>query len=92
MPAKKYRLDRYRKGALRPDFELVLNESDPSIVIGQPTVDEVLDLNEMTDPRAQLQVLAKDGYEALMAAIGGEPGGMINELMTDLLKHFGLAK
>ncbi|WP_289008953.1 hypothetical protein [uncultured Thermomonospora sp.] len=91
MPAKRYQLTRYRKEALKPDFELVLDDGDP-IVIKCPTVEEVLDLSEMTDARSQLQVLAKDNYDRLVEAIGGEPGGVINRIMEDIMEHFGLGK
>lgn len=91
MPSKKYQLARYRNEALRPDFELEV-EDGKSIVIRQPDVDEVLDLNGMTDPRAILQVLAKDQYEELMQTIGSEPGGMLQALIDDIVRHFGLGK
>lgn len=91
MPTKKFQLDRYRNEALKPDFELVLGPEE-SIIIKPPTVDEVIDLNGMTDVRAQLQILAKDQYEQLMEAIGDAPGAMLQPLMDEMLKHFGLGK
>jgi len=91
MPSKKYQLATYRQAAIKPDFELDLGDGE-SIVITQPDVNEVCDLNGMTDPRAVLQMLAKDQFEPLMEAIGGEPGGMLQPLMDDLVKHFGLGK
>lgn len=91
MPSKKFQLDRYRNEALKPDFELVTGP-ESSIVIKPPTVDEVIDLNGMTDVRAQLQILAKDQYEALMEAIGDEPGAMLQSLMDEMMRHFGLGK
>lgn len=91
MPTKKYQLAAYRQAALKPDFELDLGEGE-SIVIRQPDVSEVCDLNGMTDPREVLKLLAKDEYEPLMEAISGEPGGVIQSLIDDLVKHFGLGK
>lgn len=91
MPSKKFQLDRYRNEALRPDFELVLGPEE-SIVIAPPTVDEVIDLNGMTDVRAQLQILAKDQYQPLMDAIGDAPGAMLQALMDEMMRHFGLGK
>lgn len=91
MPAKRYQLARYRKEALKPDFELIL-DADDSILLKAPTVEELLDLSEMTDVRSQLQVLAKGEYDKLMEILGGEPAGVLNQLMEDVMEHFGLGK
>ncbi|TDD97645.1 hypothetical protein [Actinomadura rubrisoli] len=91
MPSKKYQLDKYRNEAVKPDFEIVV-DAETSILIRMPTVDEVIDLNDITDIRAQLQILAKDQYERLMEVISDDPGAMLQPLMNDMLKHFGLGK
>ena len=91
MPSKRFQLDKYRNEALRPDFELVIGP-ESSIVIKPPTVDEVIDLSGMSDVRAQIQILAKEQYEPLMEAIGGEPGAMLQSLMDEMMKLFGLMK
>jgi hypothetical protein len=91
MPTKKFQLDRYRNEALKPDFELEV-DAERSIVIKAPTVDEVLDLNNNPDVRAQLQILAKDQYPLLMEIIADDPGAMLNPLMNDIMRHFGLGK
>lgn len=91
MPTRKYLLEKYRNEAVKPDFEIVVDEAT-SIVIKMPTVDEVIDLNDITDIRAQLQILAKDQYPRLMDIIGQDPGALLQPLMNDMLKHFGLGK
>ena len=91
MPTQRYQLDKYRNEAVKPDFEIVV-DPETSIIIRMPTVDEVIDLNDITDVRQQLQILAKDQYDQLMGVIGDGPGAMLQPLMNDMLKHFGLGK
>ena len=91
MPTQRYHLDKYRNEAVKPDFEIVV-DAETSIIIRMPTVDEVIDLNDITDVRQQLQILAKDQYDQLMDIIGDDPGAMLQPLMNDMLKHFGLGK
>lgn len=91
MPTRKFQLEKYRNEAVKPDFELEVGEGE-SVVIKMPTVDEVIDLNEITDVRQQLQILAKEQYPRLMEIIGDDPGAMLQPLMNDMLKHFGLGK
>lgn len=91
MPTKKFQLDKYRNEAVRPDFELVIGP-ESSIVIKAPTVDEVMELQQTTDIRAQMQILAKDQYEPLMDAIGDAPGAMLQHLMDEMMALFGLGQ
>lgn len=89
--SKTYSLAKYRDEATKQPFELDLGDGE-ILKLRQPSVDDVIDLNGMSDVRSQLQIIAKDDYDLLMTAIGDLPGAALQPLMDDVMRHFGLTR
>jgi hypothetical protein len=84
-----YKLDRYRKEAEIPPFELEIEEGRV-ISIPCPDGDTVLELSEvpMNEARRMLQILWADQYEELIGIVGKDPSPVLPALAADMLKHF----
>lgn len=79
----------YAAEAQRTPFPLDVGTGEP-LAIKPPTVDSILALDEAVTERDALKVVAGDAYEALLAALAGQPAGVLGALLADMRKHFGL--
>ena len=93
MAARKttYSLARYRAEAKKAPYELVI-DAGHSIVITQPSGDDLLAAEQATSSKEAIRILAGDQYDALMKALGGEPAGVLKAVVADLRDHFGLGE
>lgn len=93
MPARKttYSLPRYRAEAKKEPFELVIDKNT-SIVIAQPSGEDLLAAEQATSSREAIKILAGDQYHELMKALGAEPAGVLKAVIADIRDHFGLGE
>jgi hypothetical protein len=92
MPARTtYSLARYRAEAKREPFELVIDSSS-SVVIVQPSGEDLLAAEQATSSREAIKILAGDQYEELMKVLGAEPAGVLKAVIADIRDHFGLGE
>lgn len=86
--SKTYKLDQYRAEC---DIEpFVLDTGADQIVIAPPTGEVLLQIAEagVYDVRKLMELLCRDQYEVVWAAVKDEDAGVVVNLMRDLVEHF----
>ncbi|HEY7431991.1 MAG TPA: hypothetical protein VH641_14815 [Streptosporangiaceae bacterium] len=84
-------LAQYAAEAQRQPFVVDPGDGEHApLVIEPPTVAAILAIEEAGSSREALQRIAGDQYEPLMAVLGGQPAGVLESLLGDMRRWFGL--
>lgn len=80
----------YRKET-KPDPFILVDDDGNDIVIPVPDTEVMLDLSEVpqNELRRILRTMCQDQYEAVYELVRHEPFEVLNELVYDMLTHFG---
>lgn len=88
MAKASYDFDDYLAEARPTDF--VLKVKGKEIAIPAPTAEDLIALDEATTARATLEILLGEHYDEVWDLIKGKHKGVLEKLMKDVQKHFGL--
>ena len=91
MPAKKYRLDGYRKAAKKEPFILVVDD-ETEISIKAPSNRASLAASKISeeDLEGQLRIVFGESYDEVMEAIGDDTAEVLSAILKDVSDHFGV--
>lgn len=80
----------YRKET-KPEPFILVDDDGNDIVIPVPDTEVMLDLSEVpqNELRRILRTMCQDQYEAVYELVRHEPFDVLNELVYDMLTHFG---
>lgn len=91
MPETRKKWSQYRKEAKRGPFVIELDEGEEDIVIPEPDTETLMDLSELpqNEIRKMVRLLCRDQFDRVYELVRHEPVEVMNELLSDMLKHFG---
>lgn len=89
MGNKTFKLDRYITEANTKPFDLEISD-DEVLSIPVPDGETMLEVEESRSSRATLELLCGEHAERVMNLVGPLPVSVMNGLVQDMLKHFGI--
>lgn len=86
-----FKLSKYMAEANTKPFDLEVSDDGEVLSIPVPDGDTMLAVEESRSSRATLELLCGEHAERVMNLVGPQPVGVMNALVGDMLKHFGIA-
>lgn len=84
-----FKLDKYITEARTKPFDLEISDHEV-LSIPVPDGDTMLEIEESRSSRATLELLCGEHFERVMDLVGPQPVSVLNALVQDMLRHFGI--
>lgn len=84
-----FKLSKYVAEANSKPFDLEISD-DEVLSIPVPDGDTMLEIEESRSSRATLELMCGEHFDRVMDLVGPAPVGVLNALVQDMLKHFGI--